>query len=250
MLAVREMVMARRIFGKIESEWGIPPEVKMRVRVWDADIDNDDHIGTTGVNKDGSYCIEFTDDKWDWTPIPFLTKWRPDVYIVVEIFDEISELWKEIERSKVYSDLDVREDQEINLFVNYSYTNSNSIYGYIKTREGKPLSEITVSAWDEKYSLYGSQVNQSQDSIEVVDDDSSVFIGSSVTNDKGAYRILFDPAKFAITLEKVLQKGLDAMRRPDIFIKVHNLEGDGVMYRSPTKQNMICQLGCRIDAKL
>ena len=242
--------MARKIFGKIMSEWGIPPELKMRVLVWDADVDEDDHMGTTHVNKDGSYSIEFTDDKWDWSPIPSSTKWRPDVYVVVEVFDELSGTWKELERSKVYSDLDIRQDQEIDLFVNISYTNNNSIYGYVKSKEGNPLSEITVSAWDEKIRLNRSQLSTPQDIDELSPDEQSVYIGSSITNEKGAYRILFDSELFAVTLERVLKDGFDAMRRPDIFVKIHNPDGKGIMFRSPTKQNVICQLGCRIDVQV
>ena len=244
--------MARKIFGKIQSEWGFPPEVQMKVIVWDADIDDDDHIGTAQVNHDGTYSIEFADKKWDWSPIESITKWRPDVYIVVEVFDEIYGVWKELARSKVYSDLDVRDDQEINLFVNFSYTNSNTIYGIVKSKDGAPLKDLTISAWDEKISLFGSQTltEPPQKMVESVRVGSTDYIGSAQTNEEGLYRILFDPSKFSITLDRVMREGLDAMRRPDIFVKVHNLEGSGVLSRSPTKQNIICQLGCRIDVQI
>ena len=33
---------------------------------WDADIDEDDHMGMTLVAEDGSYSIEYEDEKWDW----------------------------------------------------------------------------------------------------------------------------------------------------------------------------------------
>ena len=155
--------MVRKIFGKIQSEWGIPPEVQMRVNVWDADIDQDDHMGTAQVNPDGTYSVEFTEEKWDWSPMDSVTKWRPDVYFVVEVFDEINNIWNQLEKSKVYTDLDVHEDQEINLYVNFSYTNSNSIYGLVKDKDGKPLKDLTISAWDEKISLFGRHTpNESQ----------------------------------------------------------------------------------------
>jgi len=244
--------MTRKIYGKIQSEWGIPPEVKMKVIVWDADIDDDDHMGTARVNHDGTYFIEFAKEKWDWSPVGSITKWRPDVYIVVEVFDEVYSVWKELARSKVYSDLDVHEDQEINLFVNLSYTNSNTVYGIVKSKDGTPLKDLTISAWDEKKSLFGSQTltEPPQKMVDSASVGSIDYIGSSKTNEEGRYRILFDPSKFNITLEKVMKDGLDAMRRPDIFIKVHNLDGNGVLSRSPTKQNIICQLGCRIDMSI
>lgn len=242
--------MPRKIFGKIQSEWGIPPDVKMRVIVWDADLDDDDHIGTAEVKKDGQYSIEFIDEKWDWSPIDSITRWRPDVYVVVEIFDAYNSIWKEITRSKVYSDLDVRTDQEINLFVNFSYTNSNSIYGYIKTKEGDPIKDITVSAWDERKIRFSPQLINESASISVSPSESMDYIGSSQTNTQGEYRILFDPSKFALTLDRLMREGLDAYRRPDIFIKIHNLDGKGILTRSPTKQNVICQLGCRIDLQI
>ena len=244
--------MSRRIFGKIQSEWGIPPEIQMRVIIWDADLDEDDHIGTAQVNQDGSYSIEFTEEKWDWSPLDSIKKWRPDIYIVVEVFDEIYGVWKELAKSKVYSDLDVRDDIEINLFVNLSYTNSNTIYGYIKSKDGNPLQGLTISAWDEKSNLIGSQTTVESGKIATESDHavSTDYIGSSQTNEGGQYRILFDPNKFSITLDRVMREGLNAMRRPDIFIKVHNLNGRGVLFRSPTTQNVICQLGCRIDITL
>jgi hypothetical protein len=239
----------KKIFGKIESEWGIPPELRMRVLAWDSDIDDDDHMGTSQVNPDGTYTIEISDKKWDWSP--FTNAWRPDVYLVVEVFNDIYETWNEVTRTEIRSDLDLRDPQEINLYVDFSYTNSNSIYGSIKTKEGKPLSKVIVSAWDEKISIYGSQpLGSSSQTDEMNPGDSSVFIGRSQTNEKGEYRILFDPNKFAITLDRVLKEGLDAMRRPDIFIKVHNLDGEKELFRSPTKQNVICQFGCKIDAQI
>ena len=218
----------------------------MRVIVWDADVDEDDHMGTAQVNQDGTYLIEFTDEKWDWSPVGSITKWRPDVYVVVEVFDEVTRLWKEITRSKVYSDLDVRVDQEINLSVNLSYTNSNSIYGSITTKDGNPLKDLTVSAWDEKKSLFGSRVSDESSQMT----ESTDFIGSAKTNEVGQYRIMYDPSRFVLTLDRLMREGLDAYRRPDIFIKIHNRDGRGVLFRSPTKQNVICQLGCRIDAQI
>jgi hypothetical protein len=244
--------MTRKIYGQIQSEWGIPPEFQVRVMVWDADFDDDDHIGSAMVDQYGNYQIEFTDEKWDWSPIGSITRWRPDVYIVVEVFDENTQMWKELARSKVYSDLDVREDQEINLYVNFSYTYSNTIYGSIKTAGGEPLIEHVVSAWDEKKSILGMQTKT--ETSQAISDtglmEPASYIGSSKTNKEGQYRIMYDPSKFAMSLDRLMREGLDAWRRPDIFIKVHNPDGKGVLHRSPTKLNVICQLGCRIDVNL
>ena len=242
--------MARKIYGKIQSEWGIPPWAQMRVIVWDADVDEDDHIGTVEVNQDGTYVIEFTDEKWDWSPVGSITKWRPDVYVVVEAHDDIHGTWKELARSKVYSDLDVREDQEINLHVNFSYTNSNTVHGCVMTRDGEPLKDVTVSAWDEKKTLFQSTVEPPNVAAGTSPTDSTDFIGSSITNHEGQYRIMYNPDRFTLTLDRLMREGLDAYRRPDIFIKVHNPDGKGVLFRSPTKQNVICQLGCRIDVQI
>ena len=242
--------MVRKIYGKIQSEWGIPPRVQTKVTVWDADVDEDDHIGTVVVNPDGTYVIEFADEKWDWSPLGSITKWRPDVYVVVEAFDDVYGIWKELARSKVYSDLDIREDQEINVHVNFSYTNSNTVHGFVKTRDGKPLKDMTVSAWDERITLFQSTDEPSTVAAGSSPAESTDFIGSSKTNNEGQYRIMYNPDRFALTLDRLMREGLDAYRRPDIFIKVHNPDGKGVLFRSPTKQNVICQLGCRIDVQL
>ena len=60
--------MARKIFGKISVEGGIPPGANLRVLAWNADVDND-HMGTADVAEDGSYSIQYRGSDWDWPPL-------------------------------------------------------------------------------------------------------------------------------------------------------------------------------------
>ena len=82
--------MARRIYGRINVEGGIPSGTEMRVTAWDADVDDDDRMGTVKVAVDGSYSIDYEDVNWDWSPVRLGSGWRPDVYVVVEWLDERS----------------------------------------------------------------------------------------------------------------------------------------------------------------
>ena len=76
------------------------------------------------------------------------------------------------------------------------------------------------------------------------------FLGSAVTNVEGHYRIRYAASRFELTLDRLMREGIEAYRRPDIFIKVLRGEGSGVLYRSPTIQNIISITGCRIDAEI
>ena len=66
--------MARKIFGKINVEGAKPVGTNLRVVAWDADMDDDDHMGTALVADDGSYMIEYADMEWDWSP-RILQRW-------------------------------------------------------------------------------------------------------------------------------------------------------------------------------
>lgn len=241
--------MARKIYGKIQVEGGIPPGTQMRVIAWDADIDEDDHMGITKVDPDGSYSLEYKDTKWDWSPTKAVAQWRPDIYVVVEWFDERINIWQQLARSKVYSDQDVREDREIDLAVALPHTNTSTIYGWVKNGEGRPLEGLTVTAWDEKPMRLSVQappeIQEESGDLEPAD-----FLGSAVTNEEGHYRIRYASSRFALTLDRLMREGIEAYRRPDIYIKVHRGEGSGVLYRSPTIQNIISIMGCRIDAMI
>jgi hypothetical protein len=237
--------MVRKIFGKIQIEWGIPPDAQMRVIAWDADFESDDRMGESIVNQDGSYLIQYPDIKWDWTPSKLVSNWRPDVYVVVENYNKENETWEQIAKSKVFTDQDTREDLEINLSVDLPLTNSNSIYGKIIDTTGKPLNGLKVTAWDEK-----PIIPSATESVETIIQENEEFLGSATTNNEGKYKIRYDPKKFMITLNRVLDEGILAYRRPDLFIKVHEKDEESFIYRSPTHQNIICALGCRIDAKI
>jgi hypothetical protein len=241
--------MTRTIYGKIQVEGGIPPGAQMRVIAWDADIEDDDHMGTAKIEPDGSYSLGYKDVKWDWSPTKRVSKWRPDIYVVVEWLDERTDTWQQLAKSKVYSDQDVRDDREINLSVTLPHTNTSTIYGWVKDREGKPLKGLTVTAWDEKPTRMGIQTPpEIQESLEAQEQED--LIGSAVTNEEGHYRIRYASNRFALTLDRLMREGIEAYRRPDIFIKILRGEGPGVLYRSPTIQNIISITGCRIDARI
>ena len=239
--------MARKIYGKIQVEGGIPPGTQMRVIAWDADIDEDDHMGIAQVEPDGSYSLEYKDAKWDWSPTKAVAQWRPDIYVVVALLDERTDAWQQLAKSKVYSDQDVREDREIDLAVDLPHTNTSTIYGWVKDGEGRPLEGLTVTAWDEKPTRMGAPAPPEAQE-EPVDQELADFLGSAVTNEEGHYRIRYAASRFELTLDRLMREGIEAYRRPDIFIKVLKGEMPGVLYRSPTIQNIISITGCRIDA--
>jgi hypothetical protein len=241
--------MARRIFGKIQVEGGITPGTKMRVLAWDADIDEDDHMGVANVEADGSYSLEYADANWDWLPAKAVSRWRPDIYVVVEWFDDRNEAWQQVAKSKVYSDQDVRDDREINLSVALPHTNTSTIYGWVNNKEGRSLEGFTVTAWDEKPGVAGAPASPDLQA-DPGEREPADYLGSAVTDDNGHYRIRFAASRFALTLDRLMREGIDAYRRPDIFIKVHRRDGPGILYRSPTRQNIISITGCRIDAKV
>ena len=241
--------MARKIYGKIQVEGGIPPGAQMRVIAWDADVDDDDRMGITQVESDGSYSLEYKDVKWDWSPTKRVSQWRPDIYVVVEWLDERTDAWQQLAKSKVYSDQDVREDREVDLAVDLPHTNTSTIYGWVKDGEGKSLEGLTVTAWDERR---GRMVESTPPVAyeETGDQELADFLGSAVTNVEGHYRIRYAASRFELTLDRLMREGIEAYRRPDIFIKVLRGEGSGVLYRSPTIQNIISITGCRIDAEI
>jgi hypothetical protein len=241
--------MARKIYGKIQVEGGIPPGTQMRVIAWDADVDDDDHMGITQVEPDGSYSLEYKDVKWDWSPTKKVSQWRPDIYVVVEWLDERMDAWQQLAKSKVYSDQDVREDREIDLSVALPHTNTSTIYGWVKDGEGRPLEGLTVTAWDEGPGWMAEAAPPAAQ-VEPVDQELADFLGSAVTNDEGHYRIRYASSRFALTLDRLMREGIEAYRRPDIFIKILRGEGSGCLYRSPTIQNIISITGCRIDARI
>jgi len=235
--------LARKVFGKINVVGGIPPGYKLRVLTWDADKDDDDQMGSASVNQDGSYIVEYADKKWDWAPTKVISSWRPDIYVVVEWYDSVSDEWKQVAKSKVYSDQDLRVDCEINITVDLPYTNAHSIYGQLTSQNGSPLIGYTVTGWDE-ISIPGITVP------EVKDGNPMDFVGSAITNDKGHYQIYYDSQRFEVSLDRTMQLGLLAYRRPDFYIQVHGKNEQDILHRSPTRQNIISVLGCRIDAEI
>jgi len=230
--------MARRIYGRINVEGGFPAGTEMRVIAWDADVDDDDRMGTAKVAEDGSFSIDYEDVSWDWSPVRLGSGWRPDVYVVVEWLDERSGAWQEVARSKVYSDQDVREDREIDLSVTLPHTNTTTIYGWVTDEEGRPVEGFTVTAWDEKGApeAPGAELED--------------LLGNAVTDGDGHYRIRYSARRFEMTLDRLMREGIEAYRRPDIFIKVQKEGEDRIIYRSPTCQNVLNITGCRIDGKI
>jgi len=242
--------MARKILGKISVEGGIPPGSSLRVLAWDADVDDDDHMGTAQVSEDGFYSIEYRGGDWDWSPFKPAATWRPDIYVVVEWLDPISLMWKQVGRSKVYSNQEMREDREINLSVDLPHTNVSTAYGYVTDVDGKPLQGYTVTAWDEDPSAI-RRIEAGEESPALAGGvEREKFLGSAVTAENGEFRIKYAPNPWETTPRWVMREDQGAWWRPDIFIKVHNKDGSGVLHRSPTRQNVINLTGVRIDTKI
>ena len=242
--------MARKIFGKISVENIKPLGTKLRVVAWDADIDEDDHMGLTEVSEDGSFSIEYKDDKWDWSPTKSVTNWRPDIYVVVEWLDPLGAFWRPISKSKTYSNQDVRADKEINLSVKIPNTNAQTVYGKVTDINGEPREGLTVTAWDDDPSAQRAIQSQGgETTMTDVKGDGVKFMGSAVTDEKGEYSIKYSGNFWDQAPHWSVRAGMGAWWRPDIFIKVQK-EDTGVMYRSPTHENVLQGTGVRIDAKL
>ncbi|MFB0558161.1 MAG: hypothetical protein ACETVY_03480 [Candidatus Bathyarchaeia archaeon] len=243
--------MARRIYGKINVMGGMPIGSRLRVVAWDADVDDDDHMGMALVAEDGTYSIEYSGENWDWSPVKPTTSWRPDIYVVVEWMDPVNNTWKVVEKSKVYSNQDTREDREINLNVNIPTTNACMVYGCVTDVEGNPIDGYTVTAWDEDPFATRRAMREGLESLRLEGKpEAAEFLGSAVTNERGEYRIQY-AANYWETLPRWSMRGeATAWWRPDIFIKVHRMSESGVLYRSPTSQNVISITGVKIDAKL
>ncbi len=240
--------MARKIYGRINVEGGIPPGTQLRVIAWDADIDDDDHMGTVLVSDDGSYSIEYLDEKWDWTPLTSISKWRPDIYIVVDRLDPSSLLWKTIAQSRVYSDQDVRIDREIDLAVILPHTTFNTVYGSVINKQGNPLQGYTITAWDEDPAAIQRRRDSTATSVHG-EATAAEFLGSAVSDNNGKYRIQYAGNPLEMAPRWNIQD-LGRWWRKDVFIKVHGRDGSGVLYRSPTHQNVFSLTGCRIDAPI
>jgi hypothetical protein len=242
--------VTRKIFGKISVENIKSSGTKLRVVAWDADIDEDDHMGLTEVSEDGSYSIEYKDDKWDWSPTTSVTNWRPDIYIVVEWFDPLGAFWRPVSRSKTYSNQDVRDDKEINLSVTIPNTNARTVYGRVTNINGDPVEGLTVTAWDDDPSAQRAIQSQGGEAARADAKGEAIkFMGSTVTNENGEYSIKYSGNFWDQAPHWSVRAGSGAWWRPDIFIKVQK-EGVGVMYRSPTYENVLQGTGVCINAKI
>jgi hypothetical protein len=237
--------MARKIFGKLNIENFKPPGTRLRVVAWDADIDEDDHMGVVPVDEDNTFSIEYKDQKWDWSPTTSISNWRPDIYLVVEWFDPIGQFWRPISKSKTYSNQDTRVDREINVSVTIPNTNAQTVYGKITSKDGNPLVGLNVTAWDGDPSARRASGTQEQTGT----GEDVKFMGSSVTNEKGEYSIKYSGNIWDQAPHWSVRVGMGAWWRPDIFIKVHG-EDTGVLYRSETHENVLPGTGVRIDAKI
>jgi hypothetical protein len=246
----KEEIMARKIHGKINVENFKPPGTLLRVVAWDADIDADDHMGIAPVAEDGSYSIEYKDDKWDWSPVEAVSQWRPDIYVVIEYFDPLGAFWRPIAKSKVYSNQDVRLDREIDLTVSMPNTDARTVYGRLTDENGNPLKGFTVTAWDEDPTALRNPEPGREVPAVAGGVTGAEFMGSAVTDENGEYRIHYDKNWWDQVGHWSARAGAGAWWRPDVFIKVHNESGSGVMYRSPTHQNILQGTGVRIDAKI
>lgn len=241
--------MVRKIYGKITTE-NEDSGAKLRVVAWDADIDEDDHMGLTEVSEDGSFSIEYKDDKWDWSPIDVVTNWRPDIYVVVEWFDIIGAFWRPVLKSKTYSNQDVREDKEINLYVNIPNTDAQTVYGRVTNTNGNPIEGLNVTAWDDDPSAQRARGQQIGGVTKAdVKGEGITFMGSAVTDENGEYRIKYSGNIWDQAPHWSVRAGVGAWWRPDIFIKVHRGE-TGLLYRSPTHENVLQGTGVHIDATI
>lgn len=239
--------MARRIFGSISVENVKSSGTQLRVIAWDADIDEDDHMGSAAVAEDGSYIIEYKDEKWDWSPVHSSTGWRPDIYVVVEWLDPFVGLWKPIAKSKVFSDQDMRYDRKINLSVTIPNTNSRTIYGRVIDGNSLPLEGYTVTAWDEDVAVDRGESEKRGVASMAAGAVTAEFMGSAMTDQNGEYRILYAGNWWDEGGHYGVRAGRGTWWRPDVFVKVHKKERSGVLCRSTTHQDVHQGTGVKID---
>ena len=242
--------MARKIYGRISVENQKPPGTRLRVVAWDADIDEDDHMGLTEVAEDGTYSIQYKDDKWDWSPTESVANWRPDIYVVVEWFDPLGAFWRPVSKSKTYSNQDVREDKEINLSVTIPNTNAQTVYGRVTDAGGNPVVGLTVTAWDDDPTAQRAAAARGEEAARPkAEGIGAEFMGSAVTDENGEYSINYSGNLWDQAPHWSVRAGMGAWWRPDVYIKVQR-ESAGVLYRSPTHENVLQGTGVRIDAKI
>jgi hypothetical protein len=125
---------SRTVSGRITDK-NDNPIPNARVRAYDSDaLSADDLMGEVVTNSNGYYSISYESKHWD-TKVPFLTTWRPNIFIRVSVrvngrCDDgewnPSANWERIATSSVHSNHRMSDDLTINLKIS-DYPNDNVI---------------------------------------------------------------------------------------------------------------------------
>ena len=96
----------------------IPDMASVRVSAFDSDGDIDELMGQTYLTNSKTFEIKYENKKWDPFPMSFITWWRPDIYLTVEIYEE--EEWITVFQSEIYEDWKTNYDLNLHIYVEFN----------------------------------------------------------------------------------------------------------------------------------
>lgn len=118
-LGAVSLLANRTIKGSISCDGiEIPDMAGVRVNAFDADGNEDELMGQTYLDDSKTFEIKYENKKWDPFPMDFITWWRPDIYLTVEIYEEGE--WITVYQSEVYEDWKTNYDLELHIYVEFN----------------------------------------------------------------------------------------------------------------------------------
>jgi hypothetical protein len=113
------LIANRTIKGSVSCDGiEIPDMAGVRVNAFDADGNEDELMGQTYLDDSKTFEIKYENKKWDPFPMDFITWWRPDIYLTVEIYEE--EEWITVYQSEIYEDWKTNYDLELHIYVEFN----------------------------------------------------------------------------------------------------------------------------------
>ena len=109
----------RTIKGCVAFEGiNIPNMASIRISAFDADGGTDEFMGQSYLGESGVFCIKYDNHKWDPFPMEHTTWWRPDIYVIAEIYED--DQWITVYRSETYEDWSMGKDLEISIYIEFN----------------------------------------------------------------------------------------------------------------------------------
>ena len=196
------------VSGKILDSSKKPVE-NLIVRLYDKDIKEDDFLGVCRTDKDGFYCINFTEKDFR---DGFSKDTKPDIYIKV-----LDKMGTELNKTKTKCNADMQTIEDIILKEKIDIYKSNFKI------DGKIINDKNLSA-------IGLLIRAFDEDKKSADD----FLGESITDNNGDFEILFDESSFKDKNNKESEENL-----PDIYLNIYKQEKGKfkLLGRTKTKYN-------------